>query len=209
MCASATTEQEIISTIQKSVCPTLSRKSLSLWLIRLSRPFSRISGRVSLTGSRNRDVPSYDVSLGADICTWAHLRAIEQKKVGNVITQPCAAIVKYVESYQPKLLKNLSPIHSPVCCAAIYVKKYLRRNNPIAFLLSMYRKEDRVRRNRSVDYNVTFKKLMEYFDKNGIAIPTDSDDDLSISSMRCRVRLVLSILVRADSETTSGSITPI
>ena len=51
----------------------------------------------------------FDVSFGADICTWAHLRAIENKKVGNVITQPCAAIVKYIEIYQPKLLENLSP----------------------------------------------------------------------------------------------------
>ena len=29
----------------------------------------------------------YDVSLGADICTWAHLRAIENKKVPNIIKQ--------------------------------------------------------------------------------------------------------------------------
>ena len=72
---------------------------------------------------RKRGCIIYDVSFGADICTWAHLRAIEQKKVGNVITQPCAAIVKYIEIYQPKLLQNLSPIHSPISCAVTYIKK--------------------------------------------------------------------------------------
>ena len=83
---------------------------------------------------RKKDCIIYDVSYGADICSWAHLRAIEAKKVGNVITQPCAAIVKYIETYQPKLLTNLSPIHSPIMCMATYVRKYLRRTNPIAVL---------------------------------------------------------------------------
>ena len=117
-----------------------------------------------------------DVALGADICTWAHVRAIEENRINGIITQPCSAIVKYIESYQPKLLKNLSPIHSPVCCAAIYVKKYLRRNNPIAFLSPCIAKKEEFLETELVDYNVTFKKLMEYFDKNGIAIPTDSDE---------------------------------
>ncbi|MBP1535723.1 MAG: 4Fe-4S binding protein [Ruminococcus sp.] len=119
----------------------------------------------------------YDVSLGADICTWAHLRAIEQKKVGNIITQPCAAIVRYVETYQPKLLANLSPIHSPVSCAATYIKKYLRRNNPMAMLSPCIAKKNEFEETGSVDYNVTFKKLDEYFEKNGISIPVNTAED--------------------------------
>ncbi|MBQ1518540.1 MAG: 4Fe-4S binding protein [Ruminococcus sp.] len=117
-----------------------------------------------------------DVSLGADICTWAHIRAMEQKQIGTIITQPCAAIVKYIEVYQPKILKNLSPIHSPAACAAIYVKKYLRRNNPIAFLSPCIAKKAEFAETGLIDYNVTFKKLMDYFDRNGINIPTDSDE---------------------------------
>ena len=119
----------------------------------------------------------YDVSYGADICTWAHLRAIEQNKVGNIITQPCAAIVKYVETYQPKLLANLSPIHSPVGCSATYIKKYLKRNNPIAMLSPCIAKKFEFETTGLIDYNVTFKKLNEYFDKNGISIPVSSAED--------------------------------
>ena len=119
----------------------------------------------------------YDVSLGADICTWAHLRAIEQKKVGNVITQPCAAIVKYVEIYQPKLLNNLSPIHSPIGCACVYIKKYLRRENPIAVLTPCIAKKAEFEETKVADYNITFKKLEEYFDKNGIKVATNSAND--------------------------------
>ncbi|MBR4554059.1 MAG: 4Fe-4S binding protein [Ruminococcus sp.] len=119
----------------------------------------------------------YDVSLGADICTWAHLRAIEQKKVGNIITQPCAAIVQYVEKYQPKLLGNLSPIHSPICCAVTYIKKYLRRSNPIAVLTPCIAKKTEFMETGLVDYNVTFQKLEEYFDRNGIKVSTNSAND--------------------------------
>ncbi len=121
----------------------------------------------------------YDVSFGADICTWAHLRMIEQNKVGNIITQHCPAIVKYIELYQPKLLSNLSPIHSPVACGVTYIRKYLRRTNPIAMLSPCIAKTVEFQETDMVDFNVTFKKLAEYFDRNGINIPTDSGNDYS------------------------------
>ena len=119
----------------------------------------------------------FDVSLGADICTWVHLRTIEQKKVGNIITQPCAAVVKYVEIYQPKLLQNLAPIHSPIACAALYIKKYLRRNNPIAVITPCIAKKAEAEETGLFQYNITIEKLMEYFDRNDINIPIDTSDD--------------------------------
>ncbi|MDE7365695.1 MAG: 4Fe-4S dicluster domain-containing protein [Ruminococcus sp.] len=126
---------------------------------------------------RNKGCIIYDVSFGADICTWAHLRAIENKKVGNIITQPCAAIVKYIEIYQPKLLNNLSPIHSPIACGVTYIKKYLRHSNPIAVLSPCIAKKTEFAETGLVDFNVTFNKLKEYFDANGIKIPTNSEHD--------------------------------
>lgn len=126
---------------------------------------------------RNKGCIIYDVSLGADICTWAHLRAIENRKVGNLITQPCAAIVKYIEIYQPKLLNNLSPIHSPIACAVTYIKKYLKRTNPIAVLSPCIAKKTEFRETGLVDFNVTFNKLEEYFDANGIKVHTNSEHE--------------------------------
>ncbi|MBQ3918640.1 MAG: 4Fe-4S binding protein [Oscillospiraceae bacterium] len=120
----------------------------------------------------------FDVSLGADICTWAHLRAIEAKQVGNVISQPCPAIVKYIENYQPKLLQNLSPIHSPILCTVTYIKKYLRRTNPIAVISPCIAKKMEFA-DTGVQFNVTIKKLMEYFEKNDISIPTHDPNDFS------------------------------
>ncbi len=119
----------------------------------------------------------YDVSLGADICTWAHLRAMENKQVGNIITQHCAAIVKYVERYQPNLLENLAPIHSPILCAVTYIKNYLLKTNPIAVLSPCIAKKTEFMETGLVNYNVTFKKLMDYFEKKNIRIPNNAIDD--------------------------------
>lgn len=119
----------------------------------------------------------FDVAFGADICTWAHLRALQQERVKNVITQPCAAIVKYIETYQPKLLRNLSPIHSPMLCAVTYIKKYLNYSYPVLALSPCIAKKNEFVETGLVEYNVTFKKLMEYFSTNGINIFNDNAED--------------------------------
>lgn len=119
----------------------------------------------------------FDVSLGADICTWAHMRTFEQDTIGNIITQPCSAIVRYIEIYQPKLLQNLSPIHSPLACSAIYIKNYLRRNNPIAVISPCIAAKHEITETGLVDYNVTIKKLMDYFNRNDITIPVDTSGE--------------------------------
>ncbi|MBR3282234.1 MAG: 4Fe-4S binding protein [Ruminococcus sp.] len=126
---------------------------------------------------RKQGCTIYDVSLGADICTWAHIRTMEQGKLGNIISQPCPAVVNYIEIYQPKLLKSLSPIQSPVSCLATYVKKYLRRTNPIAVISPCIAGKSEYNETGLIEYNVTIKKLMEYFDRNGINIPNDPGDD--------------------------------
>ena len=128
---------------------------------------------------REQGCPVYDVSFGADICTWAHIRAIQNKMVDNIITQPCAAIVKYIETYQPALLKNLSPIHSPILCSVIYIKRYLKLTNKIAVLSPCVAKKNEFADTMLVDFNVTFQKLMEYFEANNITIHPDDNNDLT------------------------------
>ena len=118
----------------------------------------------------------YDISYGTDICLWAYSRSVSREQ-RCLITEPCGAVVKYAESYQPKLLKNLAPVHSPVTCEAIYIKQYLNRTNKIAVLSPCIALKEEIEETGFIDYNVTFGKLMEYFDRNGIRIPTNSADD--------------------------------
>ncbi|MCL2282288.1 MAG: methyl-accepting chemotaxis protein [Fibromonadales bacterium] len=118
----------------------------------------------------------YDVSLGADICTWAHIRYIQKNGPSPIISQPCPAIVNYVLIYNNKLLKNLSPIHSPMLCTAIFMRKYENIRTKIAALSPCVAKTNEFEATNIVDYNVTFKKLNEYIKKNHITLPSKSSD---------------------------------
>ncbi len=109
----------------------------------------------------------YDVSFGADICTWGHIRYLEQHPKTKLISAPCPAIVNYIKKYCHDALKNLSPVHSPMLCTAIYLKKYLGESARIAALSPCIAKLDEFRETGLVDYNVTFERLGELLKKNG------------------------------------------
>ena len=111
----------------------------------------------------------YDVSLGADICTWAHVRYLQQNSSANVITQPCAAIVNYVLKYRHQLIGNLSPVNSPMMCTAIYMRRYMGFNGKIAAISPCIAKKDEFSQTGHViNYNVTLGKLAEYLDNKRI-----------------------------------------
>ena len=121
---------------------------------------------------RNKGVKAiYDTSFGADICTWAHLRYLEQHPDAKVISQPCAAVVNYIQCHNPSLLSHLSPIHSPMLCIAIYVRKILGFKGKIAAISPCIAKIDEFRETGVIDYNVTMEHLKKYFEKNKIDLP--------------------------------------
>lgn len=109
----------------------------------------------------------YDVSFGADICTWGHIRYLEQHPKTKLISAPCPAIVNYIKKFCHDALKSLSPVHSPMLCTAIYLKKYLGENTKIAALSPCIAKMDEFRETGLVEYNVTFERLGQLLKKNG------------------------------------------
>lgn len=109
----------------------------------------------------------YDVSFGADICTWGHIRFIEQHPKTKLISAPCPAVVNYIKKFCHDALENLSPVHSPMLCTAIYLKKYLGEGAKIAALSPCIAKMDEFRETGLVDYNVTFERLGQLLKKNG------------------------------------------
>jgi iron only hydrogenase large subunit-like protein len=116
----------------------------------------------------------YDVSLGADICTWAHIRFIQKEKPRSVITQPCPAVVSYILRHNQALLKYLSPVHSPMLCTAVYMKKYDHVNDRIAALSPCIAKAHEFDATSYVEYNVTLKKLFQYVKDYNIQLPQES-----------------------------------
>lgn len=112
-----------------------------------------------------------DVSEGASIVTWAYLKTINERPSESFISQACPIIVKYIEKYHPDLLSHLMPVHSPALCSAIYLRKYKNLQGKIAFLSPCMGKGDEFKDTNTHDniqYNVTYKKLLEYLKNNNI-----------------------------------------
>lgn len=110
-----------------------------------------------------------DVSFGADICTWAHLKLVEQNPSAKFISQPCAAIVNYILKHNHSLIKFLSPGQSPMMCTAIYLRKCMGFSGKIAALSPCIAKKDEFSQNDYViNYNVTLEKLAEYLRSHNI-----------------------------------------
>lgn len=113
----------------------------------------------------------YDVSYGADICTWGYIKAIKEEHLSTVIAQPCPVIVNYIEHFRPSLIPYLSPVQSPALCTAIYVNKYKNVDDRIAFLSPCIAKScefEDVNSGGFVHYNVTYQKILEYIKKHQI-----------------------------------------
>ncbi|MCL2196017.1 MAG: ATP-binding protein [Treponema sp.] len=115
----------------------------------------------------------YDVSLGADICVWAHTKYFEVNGRTQIITQPCPAIVSYCELYRHDLIPRLSPIHSPAACISIYMKKYKGITDSIAMLSPCMAKTREIRDTGLAQYNITFEYLHRYLEGNHITLPEE------------------------------------
>lgn len=110
----------------------------------------------------------YDVAFGADICTWAHIRYLEKHPGEKLISQPCPAIVNYIRKFCQESLKHLSPVQSPMLCTAIYLKKYLGETAKIVAFSPCIAKRDEFIETGIIDYNVTFERLGELLERNGV-----------------------------------------
>ena len=115
----------------------------------------------------------YDVSLGADICTWAHIRYVQANGPSPIISQPCPAIVNYILMHRNELVKYLSPVHSPMLCTAVYMRKYEGVTAKIAALSPCLAKVHEFEATGLVEYNVTIKHLYEYMERNKVKLPME------------------------------------
>lgn len=112
------------------------------------------------------------ISFGADITTWAYIRYITEHHFKGGISQPCPAIVRYIEKYIPELIPNLIPVHSPLMCGAIYARKYMKVPDKLAFISPCIAKKNEIEDPNCggyVSYNVTFDHLMKYVREHKIS----------------------------------------
>ncbi len=111
------------------------------------------------------------VSFGADICTWGYINYIEKYSFMGGISQPCPAVVGYIEKYVPELLPKLFPVQSPMMCAAIYLRKYQGLKDKLAFISPCIAKKNEIDDDRNfglMSYNLTFAHLIEYLKEHPV-----------------------------------------
>ncbi len=119
------------------------------------------------------------VSFGADITTWGYINYISKHKFYGGISQPCPAVVNYIEHYTPELIPKLVPIQSPLICTAIYAKKYMKITDKLAFISPCIAKKSEINDPNThgyVSYNLTFEHFMDYVRKHQISGRDVSDE---------------------------------
>ncbi len=145
------------------------------FLANYPREYSSVLGGLKKLGV-NRII---SVSFGADICTWGYLNYITKYNYYGGISQPCPAVVRYIENYTPELLPKLFPVHSPLMCSAVYCRKELHMTEKLAFISPCIAKKLEISDPNNeglVQYNVTFEHLMDYVRKHNISGPPVTDE---------------------------------
>ena len=115
----------------------------------------------------------YDTSFGAEITTWAYLKHIKETGIEGLVSQPCPAIVNYIQRYEPGLLEKLSPVNSPMANTGIFMHVYAGLKEDLAFISPCIAKYDEVNHPGTPDYfkyNVTFQHLKEYLERHNVRL---------------------------------------
>lgn len=145
------------------------------FLANYPREYASVLGGLKKMGANHL----ISVSFGADITTWGYIKYITEHNFTGGISQPCPAVVGYIEKYVPQLIDKLMPIHSPMMCAAIYVRKYMKNTDKLAFISPCIAKKNEIEDPNThglVTYNVTFEHLMRYVREHNISGPDASDE---------------------------------
>lgn len=113
----------------------------------------------------------FDVSFGAELAVKSYIEILNNEKIGKpVISQPCPAIVTYIELYIPELLQYLAPVDSPMLHTMKMIKKHYPKyaEHKIAAISPCLAKKREFHQTGLGDYNVGFKSISSYLQKNNI-----------------------------------------
>ncbi len=119
------------------------------------------------------------ISFAADITTWGYINFIQKYNFLGGISQPCPAVVGYIERYIPELIPKLFPVHSPMMCGAVYAKKYMGITDKLAFISPCIAKKMEIDDPNCagyIQYNVTFDHLMKYVREHNLFGAPCSDE---------------------------------
>ncbi len=114
----------------------------------------------------------FDVSFGAELTTHSYVNDLKENNYSLMISQPCPALVTYIETYHPKLLPYLAKSDSPMAHTVIMIRRFYHQYDDckIAAISPCFAKKREFEENGTADYNVTMKNLDKYFKEKGIRL---------------------------------------
>ena len=114
----------------------------------------------------------FDVSFGAELTTKSYIEYFKNGAPETVISQPCPAIVSFIEIYRPELIKYLAPADSPMQHTMRMIREFFPeyKNCKIAAISPCYAKRREFDETKMGDYNVTIRSLEDFIAKNGIEL---------------------------------------
>ncbi|MBR6200345.1 MAG: 4Fe-4S binding protein [Spirochaetales bacterium] len=121
----------------------------------------------------------FDVSFGGELTVKSYLEYMNAKNPKTVVSQPCPAIVTYIELYQPELIPYLAPADSPVLHAMKMVRRYYPqyRGYKFAFISPCIAKKREFDETKTGDYNVIFASIERYLKEHNISLSSLSPSD--------------------------------
>jgi iron only hydrogenase large subunit-like protein/uncharacterized protein YoxC len=114
----------------------------------------------------------FDVSFGAELTIRSYLEHLKHNQPKLIISQPCPALVNYIELYRPELLPYLAPADSPMMHTLKMIREYYPqyRSHKLLILSPCVAKK---REFSSVGLgDVTMHALKRHFEKNRISLQT-------------------------------------
>jgi PAS domain S-box-containing protein len=121
----------------------------------------------------------FDVSFGAELTVKSYLDFIEKNNPQTIIAQPCAAIVTYIQIYQPELIPYLAPADSPMLHTMKMIREFYPEYNDykIAVISPCNAKKREYIETGFGDYNVAYKSIANYIEENNIDLNNFEETD--------------------------------
>jgi len=122
----------------------------------------------------------FDVSFGAELTIRSYLEHIKSGP-RTVISQPCPALVNYIEIYQPELISYLAPADSPMMHTIKMVKNFFPeyKNHKIMVISPCVAKRREFDEVGLGDYNVTMKSIKTFLEQSHLSLNNYPEIDYS------------------------------
>jgi iron only hydrogenase large subunit-like protein len=117
----------------------------------------------------------YDGSFGAEISAIKYLELMNREENKIYLSGQCPSVVKYIQTYAPRLTQFIVPVDSAPLALARYLREVKGFSGEIAYVgpcISRSNEFETEDNQKLIQYNLTFEKLNRYIRNKKIEIHT-------------------------------------